>query len=158
MKVSEILKYKNVPLVTVKKDTSVLTAAHRMRLANVGCVIVSDDGKHPNGIVAARDFAYNLATHWGEHPKGNEFSYLMRPISDIMHGPVRTCTLDNDLIDVLQIMWKFHFLHIPVLDAAGTLCGVVSIDDVIVSSLKEMETENKVLHERIMLSGERPIE
>lgn len=158
MNVSEILKQKNVPLVTVKKDTSVLTAAHRIRLANVGCVIVSEDGKHPDGIVAARDFTYNLATHWGEHPKGNEFSYLLRPVSDIMHGPVKTCTPDDDLSDVLQIMWKFHFLHIPVVDGAGELCGVVSIDDVIYSTLQERELENKVLHERIMLSGERPIE
>ena len=158
MKVSEILKQKNAPLVTAKNDTTVLTAAHRMRLEKVGCIIVSEDGKHPDGIVAARDFVYNMASHWGDNPKGDEFSYLQRPVSDIMQSPVKTCMPDNDLIDVLQMMWKFHFLHIPVVDASGELCGVVSIDDVIYSSLKEIETENKVLHERILLSGERPIE
>lgn len=157
MKVSEILKQEKVPLVTVKAHTTVLTAAHRMRLEKVGCVIVSKDGKHPDGIVAVRDVVYNMAEHWGENPSGDEFAYLQRPVSDIMHSPVKTCTPDDRLRDVLHMMWHFHFLHIPVLDDAGELCGIVSIDDVIKFSVHESELESKVLQERILLSGERPI-
>lgn len=157
MKVSEILKQGNVPMITVHKGTTILTAAHRMRLAKVGCVIISEDGKRPDGIAAARDFVYNMTEHWGDDPKGDEFSYLKRPVSDIMHTPVKTCTPNHNLRDVLHMMWHFHFLHIPVLDEAGELCGVISIDDVIKYSLPESEMEKKVLQERIMLSGERPI-
>lgn len=157
MKVSEILKQDNSPLVTVKKTTTVLTAAHRMRLAKIGCVIVSEDEKHPDGIVAVRDVVYNMASHWGDNPSGDEFSYLQRPVSDIMQSPVKTCTRDHLLLDVLHMMWHFHFLHIPVLDDSGVMCGIVSIDDVIKFSVQESELEKKVLHERILLSGERPI-
>ena len=157
MKVSEILKQENAPLVTVDGSTTILTAAHRMRLAKVGCVIVSEDGKRPDGIVAVRDVVYNMAEHWGDKPSGDEFSYQMRPVTDIMHSPVKTCTLDQSLRDVLHLMWHFHFLHIPVLDDKGELCGIVSIDDVIRFSVHESELESKVLHERILLSGERPI-
>lgn len=156
MKVSEMLKQENAPLVTVKGDTTILTAAHRMKLENVGCVIVSKDGKHPDGIVAVRDVVYNMGEHWGESPRGDEFSYLQRPVTDIMHSPVKTCNLDHWLNDVLHIMSRWHFLHIPVLDEAGSMCGIISIDDVIEFSTRETELESKILHERLLLRGERP--
>jgi len=158
MKVSEILKQEKAPLVTVKGSTTILTAAHRMRLEKVGCVIVSEDGKHPDGIVAVRDVVYNMSEHWGDDPKGDEFSYQMRPVTDIMHSPVKTCTLEQRLRDVLHLMWHFHFLHIPVLDDQGEMCGIVSIDDVIRFSVHESELESKVLQERVLLSGERPMD
>jgi len=157
MKISEILKQENAPLVTVKGHATILTAAHRMALEKVGCVIVSEDGKHPDGIVAARDIVYSMAEHWGENPHGGEFSYLMLPVSEIMHSPVKTCNLDHRLRDVLHVMWHWHILHVPVLDGTGVMCGIVSIDDVIKFSTHEMELESKVLHERLSLSGDRPM-
>lgn len=158
MKVSDILKQKSSPLVTVSKDTTILTASHRMRIEKIGCVIVSDDGKHPEGIVAVRDIVYHLSDHWGEQPSGDEFAYLNQPVSAIMRTPVKSCTTDQSLLDVLKIMWHFHFLHVPVVDQHHNMCGIVSIDDVIKCSIPEMELEAKVLHERIALSGQRPIE
>ncbi|MCW8915096.1 MAG: CBS domain-containing protein [Magnetovibrio sp.] len=157
MKVSDILKQENAPLVTVTGNTTVLTAAHRMRLEKIGCVVVSDDGKHPDGIVAVRDVVYNMAEHWGDNPKGDEFSYQQRPIKEIMHSPVRTCTLDQSLRDVLHIMWHFHFLHVPVMDKNNEMCGIVSIDDVVKFSIHESELESKILREELMLTGERPL-
>ena len=151
MKVSEMLKKENAPLVTVEGHTTILTAAHRMRLEKVGCVIVSKDGKHPEGIVAVRDVVYNMAEHWGKNPSGDKFSYLERPVTDIMHSPVKTCNLGHRLRDVLHMMWHWHFLHIPVLDEAGLLCGIISIDDVIKFSTHEMELESNILHDRLLL-------
>ncbi|MBF0251289.1 MAG: CBS domain-containing protein [Alphaproteobacteria bacterium] len=158
MKVSEILKLEKAPLVVVSPDTTILTASHRMRLEKVGCVIVSKDGEHPDGIVAVRDVVYNMAGHWGENPDGSEFSYISQPVSAIMHSPVQTCRLDQRLRDVLHIMWHWHFLHVPVMDDRGEMCGIISIDDVIRFSVHEMETESRVLHERVMLSGQRPVD
>ncbi|WP_170827032.1 CBS domain-containing protein [Magnetovibrio blakemorei] len=158
MKISDILKQDNSPLVTVTHDTTILTASHRMRVEKIGCVIVSPDGKQPEGIVAVRDIVYNLSEHWGEAPKGDEFAYLNQPVSAIMRSPVKTCTLDQSLRDVLHIMWHFHFLHVPVVDNQGEMCGIVSIDDVIKFSIPEMQLEARVLHERVALSGQRPLE
>ncbi|MEG3618185.1 CBS domain-containing protein [Magnetovibrio sp. PR-2] len=157
MKVSEILKQDNAPLITVNESTTVLTAAHRMRLEKIGCVVVSNDGKHAEGIVAVRDVVYHMSDHWGDDPKGDEFSYLKRKVTDIMQTPVKTCKLSDKLVDVLHMMWHFHFLHIPVADDKGDLCGIVSIDDVIKFSLSEAELESKVLREELMLTGERPL-
>ena len=158
MKVSEILKQKNTPLVTVSEDTTILTAAHRMRLEKVGCVVVSNDGKHPKGLVAVRDVVYNMSEHWGDTPKGDEFSYTQRKITDIMHSPVKTCKLGDSLRDVLHLMWHFHYLHVPVMNESGELCGIVSIDDVIKFTLRESELENKILHEKLMMSDKQPLE
>ncbi len=153
MKVSEILKHDNAALVVVKPNMSILLAAHRMRMEKVGCVVVSKDGKHPDGIVAVRDIVYRMADHWGDKPSGREFSYIQTPVSEIMTHPVKTCTKKNNLKDVLQMMWHYHHLHIPVLDNNKELCGIISIDDVIKFSVHEMETEAQVLRERIMLGG-----
>lgn len=158
MKISDILKQDNSPLVTVTADTTILAASHRMRTNRIGCVIVSADGKRPEGIVAVRDVVYNLSKHWGETPQGDEFAYLNQPVSAIMLSPVRTCELDHSLRDVLEIMFKFHFLHVPVVDEQGDMCGIVSIDDVIKFSIPEMEMETRVLQERVALSGQRPLE
>jgi len=157
MKVSEILKQENTPLVTVKGNVTIQNAAHRMKMEKVGCVIISEDGKKPEGIVAVRDVVYNMVEHWGDSPDGSEFSYLMRPVSEIMKSPVKTCNLDHQLRDVLHMMWHWHFLHIPVLDGSRGMCGIVSIDDVIKFSTHEMEMESRVLHERLMLRNDRPM-
>ncbi|MDP6389604.1 MAG: CBS domain-containing protein [Alphaproteobacteria bacterium] len=150
MKVEEILKDKNRTVVTVNPYTTIATAAHRMKLARVGCVVVSKDGKHLDGILAVRDIVYSMAGHHGETPHADEFGFLELPVSKIMTQEVTVCRPDSTLLDVMEVMVRRHHLHIPVLDAANELCGIVSIDDVIKYGVEEMKLEANVLRDSLL--------
>jgi magnesium transporter len=52
-------------------------------------------------------------------------------IGDVMIPEPITVTVDTDQQEVAQIISKYDFLALPVLDRAGNLAGIVTIDDVI---------------------------
>jgi magnesium transporter len=54
-----------------------------------------------------------------------------RPIRGIMETDVVTVTVDTDQQDVARLIAKYDFLAMPVLDRAGYLAGIVTVDDVI---------------------------
>ncbi len=113
-----------------------------MKLARTGCVVVSEDGKHVEGIVAVRGIAYALAEH--------EAKLAMDlPASEIMIRSVKTCTPADTLKSVMQGMTSSHALNAPVLKA-GDLYGIVSIDDVVKYAVQEMELESEILHDELV--------
>jgi len=150
MKVEEILKVENAPLVTVKPHATISTVAHRLKNDRVGCAVISEDGKHPEGIIAVRDIVYAMADHWGSDPKDNEFSFMMQPVSDIMTHHVHVCRPKHLLKEVMAMMLHGHYLHIPVVNEANELVGIISIDDVIKFGVGELEVEAEILRERLL--------
>ena len=61
MKVSDILKAKGTEVMTVKPGESIGTLSHRLRMARVGALVVSQDGRTVDGIVSERDVVRCLA-------------------------------------------------------------------------------------------------
>ena len=142
MKIETLLEMKGRDVVTVSPTEKLSTVVRRMKLARTGCVVVSEDGKHVEGIVAVRDIAYALAEH--------EAKFAMDlPASEIMIRSVKTCTPADTLKSVMQGMTSSHALNAPVLKD-GDLYGIVSIDDVVKFAVQEMELESEILHEELV--------
>lgn len=142
MKIETLLEMSGGDVVTVRPTTKLSTVVRRMKLARTGCVVVSEDGKHVEGIVAVRDIAYALAEH--------EATFAMDlPASEIMNRSVKTCTPADTLKSVMQDMTRSQALNAPVLKD-GNLCGIVSIDDVVKYAVQEMEFESEILHEDLV--------
>ncbi len=142
MKIEALLEKKGRDVVTVRPTDKLATVVRRMKLARTGCVVVSEDGKHLEGIVAVRDIAYALAEH--------EAKIAMDlPASAIMIRSVKTCTPADTLKSVMQGMTSSHALNAPVLKA-GDLYGIVSIDDVVKYAVQEMELESEILHDELV--------
>jgi CBS domain-containing protein len=142
MKIETLLETKGREVVTVRPTATLATVVHRMKLARTGCAVISEDGKHVDGIIAVRDIAYALAEHEGKFAMDS-------PVSEVMTGSVRTCTPEDTLKGVMQDMTRAQALNVPVLKD-GELYGIVSIDDVVKFAVHEMELESEVLRDDLV--------
>ena len=144
MRVAEILKAKGTEVHTIERRSSVDMAVHRLRLENVGALVVSDDGTSINGVISERDIVRALAVHGREA--------LNFQVADVMTPYVRTCSPESKLQDVMATMTHGRFRHVPV-EKDGRLVGLVSIGDIVKHRLGELELESQVLRDRVLGAG-----
>lgn len=139
MKVHDVLRAKGEEVETIRPDAKVLIAVHRMRMQNVGALVVSRDGERVEGVLSERDVVRGLTRHGAD--------LLDMSVVAIMSRTVPVCSPDDSLVLVMDQMTRTRNRHVPVVDAAGRLCGVVSIGDVVKNRLEEMELETNVLRD-----------
>lgn len=53
------------------------------------------------------------------------------PVESIMYERVITVTVDTDQAEVARILERYDFLALPVVDKAGKLLGIVTVDDIV---------------------------
>ncbi len=99
----------------------VADAVTLMQARGVGCVIVTEDGK-PVGIVTERDILTKVLAD-GLAPK--------TPIRDVMASPPEVIEEGCSVATVIRRMHQGGFRHMPVIDDAGKLRGVVSVKGVV---------------------------
>jgi CBS domain-containing protein len=140
MRARYILEGKGHDVATVTPDTTVRDAVAELARHNIGALIVSSDGLQVAGILSERDVVRRLGTDGA--------AVLERPVADIMKSQVRTCTLDDQTGDLMEMMTTGRFRHIPVMDE-GRLVGIISIGDVVKVRIDELATEREQLTEYI---------
>jgi CBS domain-containing protein len=102
---------------------SVRAVAKRMGEYRVGTVVVVDDARRPIGILTDRDIALRCVAP-GE-------SADAMSVSGVMTTPVRTVSENAPIEDALDSMKRLGVRRLPVVDATGTLAGLVALDDVL---------------------------
>ena len=140
MKVREILDAKGRGVVTIRSDTTLSTAVHRLALERVGALVVSDDGARVDGILSERDVVAGLARD------GADLLAAGRRVADLMTHNVITCGPDDTVKQLMAEMTRRRVRHLPVV-VGDRLVGIVSIGDVVKSRLGEVELEATVLRE-----------
>jgi CBS domain-containing protein len=141
MNVQSILVNKGSDVATVGQRASLADAAAQLRDRGVGALVVSDDGRHIDGIVSERDVVRALAAHGA--------ATLGRTVASVMSTTVVTCGPDDSVDDLMSSMTDRRIRHLPVVDGEGLLAGIVSIGDVVKSRLGELQGENAALTEYI---------
>jgi len=135
MNVQSILGLKGSAVATVGQRATLADAAAQLRDNKVGALVVSDDGRHIDGIVSERDVVRRLN-------RGADM--LDSPVSEIMSSEVRTCDGHDTVDEVMALMTAGRFRHVPVVKD-GRLAGIVSIGDVVKSRMSELEFERDQL-------------
>ncbi|MCC7253174.1 CBS domain-containing protein [Hyphomicrobium sp.] len=130
MKVCDLLNGKENHVLTVKPNETIGTLARLLQRHRVGVMVVSHDGRTPDGIISERDIAYSLAERRGE--------LHLLPVSALMTRRVVTCTPECHLSEVMRLMKQHHIRHVPVVNGTQ-LVGIVSIRDMMEHRLNEME-------------------
>jgi CBS domain-containing protein len=102
---------------------------------NIGAVVVSTDGQSVEGIVSERDVVRRL--HEDEH-------VLDGAVSAIMTSDVHSCRADTPVDDLRVMMTERRIRHVPVV-TDGRLTGIISIGDVVKSSLDQLQFERDQL-------------
>jgi len=116
------------------RHISVVEAAKHMRRDHVGDIVVveSIEGRRvPIGIVTDRDIVIAaLAT--------DAANIQELEVGDIMTVDPITVSEDDDVKDALRRMQRGGVRRVPVVDANGSLAGILSMDDVLVVLSEEL--------------------
>ncbi|CAH0994036.1 Inosine-5'-monophosphate dehydrogenase [Emticicia aquatica] len=132
MKIRQIIQGKKInALFSVTSDTTVYNALVEMANKNIGAVLVIDEGKL-SGIFSERDYARKIVL------KGLHSEETL--VKDVMTANVITIEMEDKLELAMQIMSERHIRHLPVLEN-GVLSGIISINDVVSSIIKEQKAQ-----------------
>jgi CBS-domain-containing membrane protein len=101
-------------------------AAAVMWRRDCGVVPVVDEERRVVGVVTDRDICMALAT------RGQLATEVT--VGDVMTASPRTCTTVDDVREALDLMKSAQLRRLPVVDGAGRLAGVLSINDIILHS------------------------
>lgn len=137
MIVRQILKAKfDDGVVTVQPGMTVARVVEILATRRIGAVVVSSDGKRPEGILTERDIVRDLSR------RGPNSIY--EKVRDVMTTPVVTCTAACEADEVMQKMTDGKFRHMPVM-AGEEMVGLISIRDVVKARLSEVAMERNAL-------------
>jgi len=126
----QLLEGKNNKLASVAPDQTVLRALEIMAEYDVGALLVLD-GKRLAGVFSERDYARKVILQ-GKASKHTK-------VSEVMSGKVVYVTLDRTIEECMAIMTEKHFRHLPVLDDAHNVVGIVSIGDMIKETISQQK-------------------
>ena len=141
MHVQNILKVKGNAVATIHPEATLGDATASLRDHGVGALVVSRDGRTIDGIVSERDVVRALAAHGG--------STLGRDVASAMSTTVTTCHGHDTVDQLMSTMTERRVRHVPVVDDAGHLEGIISIGDVVKARVGQLEAENNQLHDYI---------
>ena len=142
MLVSQILKTKaDDSVTTVKPSMLISEAAKLLSEKRIGTLVISSDGKRPDGILSERDIVRALGQQGG--------GCLTKTVEELMTSKLITCAKNERADDILAKMTEGRFRHMPVLEY-GTLIGLISLGDVVKARLMELSMEKDALQGMIM--------
>lgn len=122
-----------------KRETTVLEAALLMRQHHVGDLIVVDDlsGEQvPIGILTDRDIVVSITAE-GLDPRSIE-------AGDVMSAELLAASEDADVHETIERMRFKGVRRMPVTNSAGSLVGIVSVDDMMEFLAEEMTTLSRI--------------
>jgi CBS domain-containing protein len=139
--VQSILSTKGSAVATIDATSTLAQATASLRDHGVGALVVSSGGGAIEGILSERDVVRALAAHGG--------GTLGRSVASAMSIDVVTCGAEDTVDELMALMTTRRFRHLPVVDEAGALAGIISIGDVVKHRLGELENENQQLFDYI---------
>ena len=134
----------NREVITVQRDDTVLHAAVLMRQYHVGDVVVIENRNNktvPIGIVTDRDIVVELVA--------TELDCKVITVGDIIITKLIVVKDSAGVFEAIQLMANKGVRRLPVVDDAGGLVGIVTLDDLLLLLSKELAALNKlVTHEQ----------
>jgi CBS domain-containing protein len=133
MKAREIMTRQ---VLSCSKEDTLHDAARVMWESDVGCLVVVAADNRPVGMLTDRDIAI------GAYTQGKPL--VESRVETVMSRSVLACTLESTVMEVEELMREAQLRRIPVVDADGKLCGIVTSLDLVLHAkanpwrLKEM--------------------
>jgi CBS domain-containing protein len=138
--VRHILQIKGKDVWSITPTATVYDALRMMADKNVGALLVME-GDRMVGILSERDYARKIIL---EDRRSKE-----TPVSEIMTELVCTIHPDQTVHEVMELMTSKRIRHVPVLDDADNVLGVISIGDVVKDIMYEQRKTIRTLSERM---------
>ncbi|HEV7192629.1 MAG TPA: CBS domain-containing protein [Jatrophihabitantaceae bacterium] len=139
MKISDILRHKGSTVVTISPSDAVTALVSQLADHKVGALVVAN-GDTVAGIVSERDVVRRLAERGA--------AILELTVADIMTTDVVSCDPQDSVDSVAATMTERRIRHMPVISDGG-LVGIVSIGDVVLSRIQQLEQDRGQLEQYI---------
>jgi CBS domain-containing protein len=110
-------------VVSCAKDLNIAAAARLMLDGRFGTLPIVDENGKLIGIVTDRDIA--MAAAMLDRNASQIF------VHEAMTEQVRSCFADDDIRGALKQMEEARVRRLPVIDGAGHLVGILSVDDIV---------------------------
>ncbi len=140
MNVKAILAAKGGEIVCIEPTADLAAATQLLSANRIGAVLIKGAGGHIAGILSERDIVRALSQHGA--------AALALPIGQVMTREVTTCTEEDNLATIMELMTAGKFRHMPVV-SKGHLVGLISIGDVVKQRVEEIESETDALRDYI---------
>jgi CBS domain-containing protein len=132
MTVRAILDAKGRDVMTVRPDKTLAEAARLLAEHRIGALVVTRGDDRIAGILSERDIVRIV----GEQGA----AALDQPVSSAMTSNVKICRESNTAMELMEIMTRGRFRHLPV-EENGRLDGIISIGDVVKLRIEEVVRE-----------------
>ncbi|MGO9450777.1 MAG: CBS domain-containing protein [Candidatus Binataceae bacterium] len=139
-KVSSVLKHKGHDVVTVAPHQTVTWVVKVLAENRIGAVPVINEEGQLIGIISERDIIRGMAEHAN--------AVLTLPADQLMTRDVKTCSSEDQLVDIMEVMTLQRIRHLPVIQK-GALHGIISIGDVVKQRLEEVQSDAEELRRYI---------
>jgi CBS domain-containing protein len=143
MLVSHILNEKGRDVLAIPPEATLFEAARVLTLNRIGALLVRDPKGALKGIISERDIVRAIAEEGA--------SALALTVAQRMTKDVATCEENDTIAEIMEIMTRCRFRHMPVL-VGGRVAGIVSIGDVVKERISEIEHESEAL-KRYIVAG-----
>ncbi len=110
----------NQKVIKLPGSTPIIEAARQMKAANVGAVVVAEDGKL-DGIVTDRDITVRAVAE-GRDP-------ITTPLAAIASKDLATLSPDDDVERAVEVMREKAIRRMPVVDSGNVPVGILSLGD-----------------------------
>ena len=132
------------PIVTVSRHVTVLEAIEVMAAAQVGSVVIVDEGRL-QGIFSERDVMLRVVLE-GRDPQKTQ-------VQEVMTTPVQTIGLRTTAEEALRIMLQEHIRHLPVIDDTGRAQAMVSLRTLLQEQVDDLNLQLNSLESYITADG-----
>lgn len=130
-------------------QSNLAEVAHLMWRGDCGIVPLTDEAGKLTGVITDRDICIAASTR-------NQAPAQIRA-SELPRGDLYTCRPDDDAKTVLTMMRDRRIRRVPVTAADGTLLGIVSINDIVLTAGAPMDiTAADVLETLKAICAHRP--
>ncbi|MGE0826649.1 MAG: CBS domain-containing protein [Candidatus Binatia bacterium] len=118
------------PVHTIALSCTITEAAQRMCQHQVGALVIIDSQElSPLGVLTDRDIVAMIA---------EELNPQEATVAQFLRASLQTAAITDSFDDVLSKMRAHGVRRLPIVDANGHLCGMVTLDDILVLLGNEM--------------------
>jgi CBS domain-containing protein len=132
--VEQVVRHQDYQAISVHPDTTVAESARIMTDNQWDMVVVCSDTGQVAGVVSWQDIMRAITEISGD------ISSLK--VSQLLTVDPITCSVEDDVHDVLHVMAQHHFHHMPVVKN-GHLAGMVRQSDILVTLLEESDMDKR---------------
>lgn len=127
--------------ITIEPDAPLKNAVDALSEYDIGALVVVDADGEVVGLLAERDVVRTLS----DRGAGG----LDDAVRSVMSTEVLTCTPQDGVKELMEVVTRRRVRHLPVLEDRG-LNGMISIGDLLKTRIEEVETEQEILRERLL--------